>query len=76
MRPEDIQIGHAESGWGRGEVQRRNFLGDRVQLTLNVAGQGTLLADVNRDHAAREGEMVGIRIAPQHLMHMMEDEAP
>ncbi|MBF5003814.1 ABC transporter ATP-binding protein [Diaphorobacter caeni] len=76
VRPEDIQIGQAESGWGRAEVLRRNFLGDRIQLTLNVAGQGTLLADVSRDHAAREGEMVGIRIAPQHLMHMMEDEAP
>ncbi|QIL81587.1 ABC transporter ATP-binding protein [Diaphorobacter sp. HDW4A] len=76
VRPEDIQIGHAESGWGRAEVQRRNFLGDRVQLTLNVIGQGALLADVNRDHAAREGEVVGIRIAPEHLMPMMEDEAP
>ena len=75
-RPEDIEIGTPETGWGRGEVQRRNFLGDRVQLTLNVHGQGTLLADVGRDHAAREGDVVGVRIAPEHLMPMTEDDTP
>nr|WP_319016920.1 TOBE domain-containing protein [Diaphorobacter aerolatus] len=74
VRPEDIEIGNPQSGWGRAEVQRRNFLGDRVQLTLDVAGQGTLLADVERDHAAREGEVVGIRIAPEHLMPMLETD--
>lgn len=75
VRPEDVQVVAMEAGAGRGEVVRRSFLGDRVQLTLKVAGQGTVLADVGRDHAARQGEMVGIRIAPEHLMPMTEDDA-
>ncbi|WP_409517241.1 ABC transporter ATP-binding protein [Diaphorobacter sp.] len=74
VRPEDVDVGPLESGWGHARVVRRNFLGDRVQLTLAVDGQGTLLADTGRDHAAREGDMVGIRIAPAHLMPLMEDE--
>ncbi|WP_353233630.1 ABC transporter ATP-binding protein [Diaphorobacter ruginosibacter] len=76
VRPEDIQIGPSGPDWGSARVRRRNFLGDRVQLTLDVQGQGALLADVDRDHPAREGETVGIRIAPAHLMPMMEDETP
>ena len=39
-----------------------------------MQGQDNVLADVSRDHAARVGETVGIRIAPEHLMPLMEDE--
>lgn len=73
-RPEDVQVGNADTDWGRAQVLRRNFLGDRVQLTLEVQGQDNVLADVSRDHAARVGETVGIRIDPEHLMPLMEDE--
>ncbi|KAF1021554.1 MAG: Sulfate/thiosulfate import ATP-binding protein CysA [Paracidovorax wautersii] len=68
VRPEDIEIGPVEAGWGRAEVARRHFLGERVQLTLTVAGQASLQVDVARDHAARAGDVVGIRIAPERLM--------
>ena len=70
VRPEDIEVqpGHAGDGWGRAEVLRRSFLGERVQLTLAVDGQGPLQADVARDHPARHGENVAIRIRPECLM--------
>lgn len=70
VRPEDIEVqaGPAGEGWGRAEVLRRSFLGERVQLTLAVAGQEPLQADVARDHPARQGEGVAIRIRPERLM--------
>ena len=49
--------------------------GDRVQLTLNVPGQAPLRADVARDHAARAGDAVAVRIAPQRLMPLADDMA-
>ena len=76
VRPEDIEVGPASApgdGWGRAEVLRRSFLGERVQLTLSLAGQEPLLADVARDHAARAGETVSIRIPPQRLMPSHEN---
>lgn len=70
VRPEDIevQVGDAGEGWGRAEVLRRSFLGEHVRLTLAVAGQAPLQADVPRDHPARAGESVAIRIRPDRLI--------
>ncbi|MES2611565.1 MAG: ABC transporter ATP-binding protein [Pseudomonadota bacterium] len=71
VRPEDIEVqaDHAGGdGWGRAEVARRSFLGERVQLTLSLPGQPPLQADVSRDHPARQGQRVAIRIRPEHLM--------
>ncbi|KQO22161.1 Fe3+/spermidine/putrescine ABC transporter ATP-binding protein [Acidovorax sp. Leaf76] len=71
VRPEDIEVqvdpGNGD-GWGRAEVARRSFLGERVQLTLALPGQPALQADVARDHPARQGQPVAIRIRPEHLM--------
>jgi putative spermidine/putrescine transport system ATP-binding protein len=62
VRPEDIEVGQPQSGWGVANVIRRSFLGERVQLTLALPDQPELSADVDRDHSARAGEQVGIRI--------------
>ena len=74
VRPEDIEVGAATSGagWGQAQVTRRSFLGDRVQLTLALADQAPLCADVARDHPARAGDTVAVRIAPERLMSCLE----
>ena len=68
VRPEDIEVGQFNIGWGQAVVTRRSFLGDRVQLTLAEGAHVSLQADVARDHAAQLGETVGIRIQPERLM--------
>ncbi|MDD5335298.1 MAG: ABC transporter ATP-binding protein [Rhodoferax sp.] len=68
VRPEDIEVGAMADGWGRATIARRSFLGDRVQLTLTLADQPALTADVGRDHAARPGDAVGVRIQPSRLI--------
>ena len=68
VRPEDIEVSALQTGWGQAEVTRRSFLGDRVQLVLTLADQPPLMADVPRDHPARTGDTVGVRIAPERLM--------
>jgi len=76
VRPEDIQIGPRQDGWGVARVEQRSFLGDRVQLRLSAAGvPGTLLADAARDTPYRSGDEVGIRIDPQRLMSTAEASA-
>ncbi len=68
VRPEDIEVAAPGAGWGQASVTRRSFLGDRVQLSLSLADQPPLCADVPRDHPARIGDLVGVRIAPDRLM--------
>ena len=68
LRPEDIQLLAPQPEHGVAEVTRRNFLGERIQLVLNVQDQGTLMAEVSRDHPARVGEKWGILVAPERLM--------
>ena len=73
VRPEDIQIGPVQTDAGQAVVQRRNFLGDRIQLTLSLSDQAPLKAEVLRDHPAKVGDTVGIRIAPERLMSCEEN---
>lgn len=68
VRPEDIEVGVPTAEWGRAEVSRRSFLGDRVELTLTLSDQVTLKADVGRDHTARVRDVVGLRIQPDRFM--------
>ncbi|SFE02834.1 ABC transporter ATP-binding protein [Paracidovorax konjaci] len=72
VRPEDVEVGPAGAGWCAADVARRSFLGERVQLTLAVPGHAPIVADVHRDHPAREGERVGFRIATGRLMAVSE----
>jgi putative spermidine/putrescine transport system ATP-binding protein len=68
VRPEDVEVSHLQPGWGHAVVMRRSFLGDRVQLTLAGEGGTTLLADLARDHPAKSGDAVGLRVQPERLM--------
>ncbi len=69
LRPEDIRVCmEAPAGWARARVQQRSFMGGRVQLTLEVAGQAPLIAEVDRDHDAVLGSTVGIQLNPDSLI--------
>ncbi|MDD0840558.1 ABC transporter ATP-binding protein [Curvibacter sp. HBC61] len=68
LRPEDIELTALQPELAQGEVLQRRFLGERVQLTLQVAQQSPLAVEVPRDHPARPGDRVGLRVAPQCLM--------
>jgi putative spermidine/putrescine transport system ATP-binding protein len=68
VRPEDIQVGAPQAGWGQAVIAQRSFLGDRVQLLLTTTDQAPLSAEVLRDSAFGAGQTVGIRIEPARLL--------
>ncbi|RYF72712.1 MAG: ABC transporter ATP-binding protein, partial [Comamonadaceae bacterium] len=72
VRPEDIQVGAVQPGWGRARVSQRTFLGDRVQLRLSLADQADLLADLGRDAPFQVGDDVGIHIPAERFMSAQE----
>ena len=67
VRPEDIQLGNPQPGWGTAQIERRVFLGERVQLQLQAAGV-PLKVEVPRDSPYQPGDTVGVWIAPERLM--------
>jgi putative spermidine/putrescine transport system ATP-binding protein len=73
VRPEDIELGTPQAGWGQGRVQQRVFLGDRVHLRVAVEGQGVLLVDAPRDAAHRAGDVVGLSLRPERLLASSEE---
>ncbi|MBA4213152.1 MAG: Fe3+/spermidine/putrescine ABC transporter ATP-binding protein [Polaromonas sp.] len=76
VRPEDIEVcAVGQPGWGTARVEQRIFLGDRVQLRLQIPDQPGLLVDVSRDTRFQRGDEIGIRVAPQHLMACQEATA-
>jgi putative spermidine/putrescine transport system ATP-binding protein len=75
VRPEDIELGDPSRQWGNGTVTQRVFLGDRVQLRVDVEGQSSLLVDASRDCAYRPGDAVSVRIRPECLMPNREVSA-
>ncbi|PZQ66231.1 MAG: Fe3+/spermidine/putrescine ABC transporter ATP-binding protein [Variovorax paradoxus] len=72
VRPEDIEIGARQDGWGLARVERRTFLGERVQLQLRADDQPLLMAEVGRDAPYQPGDEVGIRIRAERLMSTEE----
>ena len=75
VRPEDIEVGAPQPDWGAATVERRTFLGDRVQLHLRLQDQPVLVADVGRDNPFAPGDAVGLRIHPERLMTSQETSA-
>ena len=73
VRPEDIEVGTPRLDWGAAVVERRTFLGDRVQLHLRAQDQPMLVADVGRDNPFGPGDTVGLRIQPERLMTSQEE---
>ncbi|MDP9602426.1 UNVERIFIED_ORG: putative spermidine/putrescine transport system ATP-binding protein [Variovorax paradoxus] len=75
VRPEDIEVGVPQLDWAAAVVERRTFLGDRVQLHLRAQDQPMLVADVGRDNPFGPGDAVGLRIHPDRLMTSQETSA-
>ncbi|HEX7868398.1 MAG TPA: ABC transporter ATP-binding protein [Variovorax sp.] len=75
VRPEDIEVGTPQLDWAAAVVERRTFLGDRVQLHLRAQDQPMLVADVGRDNPFGPGDAVGLRIHPDRLMTSQETSA-
>ena len=71
VRPEDVEVSAPREGWLAATVVQRTFLGDRVHLRLDAAGEA-LLADAPRDATFRAGQTVGVRIATEHLLDVPE----
>lgn len=72
VRPEDVEVSAPRPDWGAATVERRTFLGDRVQLQLRLQDQPLLVADVGRDTPFGPGDPVGLRILPDRLMTSQE----
>ena len=75
VRPEDVEVSAPRPDWGLAAVERRTFLGDRVQLHLRMQDQSLLVADVGRDTPFGPGDPVGLRIHPDRLMTSQETSA-
>ena len=67
LRPEDIQLGIPQPAWGTARIERRTFLGERVQLQL-LATEQTLKVDLHRDTPYQPGDLVGMWISHERLM--------
>ena len=74
IRPENIGMGEPGPGRGLATVERRVFLGDRLELQLRVEGpdKGTLNTLItiftSRDNPSQEGEKIGVWLQPAALM--------
>ena len=75
VRPEDLQLGARQPGWAAATVRHRTFLGERIHLRIEAAGQPPLVADVPRDSPFQVGDEVGLLVAPDRLMASMETAA-
>lgn len=62
LRPEDIRIGAVVQGHPQAMIERRVFLGDRVQLQLRLSNRQILMAEQPGDTIFREGEVIGLNI--------------
>ncbi len=62
LRPEDIRIGTVVQGHPQATIERRVFLGDRVQLQLRLSNRQILMAEQPGDTLFREGEVIGLNI--------------
>lgn len=72
VRPEDIELGPPQTGWGQARVVQRTFLGERVQLRLDTGDQPPLLAEAGRDCPWQQDQQVGIRTTADRLMPATE----
>lgn len=70
VRPEDIQIDQDDIQHTNAKVIRRTFLGERVQLAVELDGKRhatQLLAYIHRDSPWQTGDRVRVTINPQRL---------
>lgn len=72
VRPEDIHLGAADAATAVGRIARRTFLGDRVQLELEIDGQHPLLVEAHGLNRCVPGDMVGLNIAADRWLPTSE----
>lgn len=68
LRPEDIKLVPAIESLPQVTIERRAFLGDRVQLQLKTHNQQVLMAEQPGDTVFRVGETVSLHIDTIRLM--------
>jgi len=64
FRPENAVIREPESSMFRGRVSGAFFLGDRTRLIIDGVGRETLTIETDGRKEYRQGEVIGIDIAP------------
>ena len=75
LRPGDIRLEANEGSAGATDaatIVQRVFLGDRIQLNVQTADQGTLLVDASKDEHRRAGDRVRLAFDPERLMRASE----
>lgn len=68
LRPEDIRLAPAQEGQPQATIERRAFLGDRVQLQLKTHNQQLLMAEQPVDTLFKVGETVSLQIDTARFM--------
>ena len=68
LRPEDITLGATTNGNASARIVRRTFLGDRVQLHVEVEGQKPLMAEAHGLLDGKPGDIISLQIDPQRLL--------
>ena len=71
VRPEDIVLAASPDGAAR--IARRVFLGERLQLQVETQDQGMLVVDAARDALWQAGDLVRVRVEPQHFLPASEN---
>jgi len=72
LRPDDVI--HDDASTLRAEVCQRAFRGAEFLYTLRMSGGARLLSLVPSHHNHQIGEMIGIRIEPDHVVAFARDE--
>ena len=72
VRPEDVQLGPAQPGWGNARIEQRIFLGDRIQFKVSAQDQAPLLVETHGHSAFQVGQTVGLWIDPQRVLPTAE----
>lgn len=84
IRPEHVRLVPADgSGPGnrhgtafttRATVASRTFMGNRVQISVEIAGQPPLFVDEHGDCPWQPGQVVSVHIAPDRLLHVTDED--
>lgn len=68
VRPEDLRISATTEHDCQARIVQRTFLGDRVQIRLQLDDQPELVVDLPRDSPVRLGDAVNIDIDPKAIL--------
>ena len=68
LRPEDVKLVPALEGLPQVTIERRAFLGDRIQLQLKTHNQQVLMAEQPGDTVFRVGDTVSLHLDTTRLM--------